>query len=1258
MNEKQCCKEMMEEKGKGYHFFKFILPSCIEDRRLAIPRKFIRIYGKELSNIAVLKVPSNREWHVELREDEGRVWFQNGWHEFMKNHSISNWHILVFKYGGKSRFNVVIFDRTASEICYPMSCMDDLEESIIEIESQITQENHEEEFMEVLNRFSFMKVTNEHESSDGSFQEKERAIKEARAFTSQNPFFSVRMQPSHSLPYAFAKKYVTNDARVVTLRVPDGRTWQVHCSGRYQIRLSKGWKAFVLDNSLKVNDICNFELVDRKHMELKVSISRAYQAPTQRKTQPQSPGSNPIYRVKNEEKQNGYAGKRKLTDLEENDVLQHIEEEGYVVIDRNGDDDWLYNDCQYNTSEPITSTAMNATSSWPGVENWNLSNALDIEQGLDPCVHYKKRPNRERSYVIQDGCEVFGSIFKNVGEGSALGYVSNNYEPTMSSLPNGPVNDNLQQMKNKESALELSSSMFCTNVHYNQMQSTRLNLADDETDRNNQESGRKVSSILMQGQTKVGLHHTVAAVRKVVNNREKEGSILAARAFTSENPFCTVTMRRSYVSESYCLNIPKDFADKYLKDAFQGITLQLSNGGSWHTRYQVGDHRKLGSGWKEFALANHLQEDDVCIFELVDRNHIELKVFIKREIPKKFTRIFGKELSDIAVLKVPGSSKEWNVDVRKDEDCIWFQNGWHEFVIYHNISVWHLLVFRYDQNSSFGVVIFDMRASEIVYQCETTDLEEPCIETGFQTSSENENSVEDSIVESDYTKQETEARQFSSLQEEQSAKLAFEPWRPVSFEEKERVIAAANEFTSKKLFCSVTMRPSYVHEPFILSLPIAFSKHLKNGDYEVTLRGSDRQMWQVRGTGQHQFKLRKGWKEFALDNCLEEDDRCIFEIVNKKHKRLRVSIIRVLEDPKQRKRIPAHSRSPSCNPSRLVGNKGTENEYTGKKRTLTDSNQKNKMEMRNEEVHFINEKTDEVDLSNREPILSSALKFTSRTIDEENWSLNNYGKESDACSYHRKRPWECADDIETYYMNEEGCEVFGSIFRNIAYGGSSGFCSQNNSEPTMLTPPSFTLFRPIDDNLRQMENTCPLDSSSSVLHQSIQPNGRKTKKSKTNEDDSHCRKQERERRKFQVLIKQRPKALSVYRRRLVASQENERAIIEITGFTSKNPFCVVTMRPSYVHGSFTLNIPNNFAKKYLKDYFHGVTLHVPNRGAWPARFIVGGCKLCKGWKAFVVDNKLKEDDACIFELVDSDRNHIELKVSIVRFHEHSLQLAG
>ncbi|KAL5790808.1 hypothetical protein ACOSQ2_005696 [Xanthoceras sorbifolium] len=100
------------------HFFKVILSSTLEDKKLRIPEKFARIFGDELSNAATLTVPNGRVWQVGLTKDGRKIWFQNGWHDFIQYHSIKAGYFLVFKYGKNSNFNVLIFDLTACEIQY------------------------------------------------------------------------------------------------------------------------------------------------------------------------------------------------------------------------------------------------------------------------------------------------------------------------------------------------------------------------------------------------------------------------------------------------------------------------------------------------------------------------------------------------------------------------------------------------------------------------------------------------------------------------------------------------------------------------------------------------------------------------------------------------------------------------------------------------------------------------------------------------------------------------------------------------------------------------------------------------------------------------------------------------------------------------------------------------------------------------------------------------------------------------------------
>ncbi|KAL5790801.1 hypothetical protein ACOSQ2_005689 [Xanthoceras sorbifolium] len=92
---------------------------------LKIPKKFVRIFGDELSNAAMLTVPNGRVWQVGLTKDRRKIWFQDGWYDFVQYHSIKTGYFLVFKYGKNSNFNVLIFDLTA--LRYNTPIMDEIE---------------------------------------------------------------------------------------------------------------------------------------------------------------------------------------------------------------------------------------------------------------------------------------------------------------------------------------------------------------------------------------------------------------------------------------------------------------------------------------------------------------------------------------------------------------------------------------------------------------------------------------------------------------------------------------------------------------------------------------------------------------------------------------------------------------------------------------------------------------------------------------------------------------------------------------------------------------------------------------------------------------------------------------------------------------------------------------------------------------------------------------------------------------------------
>ncbi|KAK3417153.1 hypothetical protein EUGRSUZ_H02901 [Eucalyptus grandis] len=116
-------------------------------------------------------------------------------------------------------------------------------------------------------------------------------------------------------------------------------------------------------------------------------------------------------------------------------------------------------------------------------------------------------------------------------------------------------------------------------------------------------------------------------------------AIRAAHTYEPNNPFFQVIMRPSYVREKFLVNLPASFIGMHLKGDSRDITLQVSDGKKWRVRCLLFNGKgKISKGWREFVADNKLEIGDVCIFELLQREDIVLKVTIFRvpEIGQKY----------------------------------------------------------------------------------------------------------------------------------------------------------------------------------------------------------------------------------------------------------------------------------------------------------------------------------------------------------------------------------------------------------------------------------------------------------------------------------------------------------------------------------------------------------------------------------------------------------------------------------------------
>ncbi|KAI3926671.1 hypothetical protein MKW98_014318 [Papaver atlanticum] len=296
-------------------FFKIIHNAIIQDGNLKIPPEFVKNYGAD-SHHATLEVPDGLTWDVQLKRNSnggnGAVSFQIGQlAQFFEYYSIRLGHVFLFKYHGNSHFHVIIFDASAGEINYPADSSNDEvhfhqyhEGGPSEIKSSEEEEDYcvhastdedetsasslsssEEEEVRVVRKNKRKHVYLRTKEEDRARRRaKQRATLIGDEFQSENPFFTIALQPSYidrkylHIPASFNEKHVFSHGKKIKAQVVDGRFWILAFSKDEQPRLTIGVASFLKDNELVVGDIILVELMkelDTKYLDAKVHIFRA-----------------------------------------------------------------------------------------------------------------------------------------------------------------------------------------------------------------------------------------------------------------------------------------------------------------------------------------------------------------------------------------------------------------------------------------------------------------------------------------------------------------------------------------------------------------------------------------------------------------------------------------------------------------------------------------------------------------------------------------------------------------------------------------------------------------------------------------------------------------------------------------------------------------------------------------------------------------------------------------------------------------------
>ncbi|XP_048231539.1 B3 domain-containing transcription factor VRN1 isoform X2 [Ricinus communis] len=307
----------------------------------------------------------------------------------------------------------------------------------------------------------------------------------------------------------------------------------------------------------------------------------------------------------------------------------------------------------------------------------------------------------------------------------------------------------------------------------------------------------------------------------------------------------------------------------------------------------------------------------------------------KLRLPSKFVREHGNGMSSPVILEVPGGAV-WKVELLECDGEVWLEKGWRELAEHYSLEYGHFLVFKYEENSHFHVLIFDKSGSEIEYPCNSIfnymaepnhdgelqnhkggnaddssikmlDALSSCQKMGdkfpflqscqMRTDSNMSEKLSWSSIhacittntpistfgpQSSFIKLEKSDSSLQELGGKCAQKMcigsACEQATSLSSLHTSWALEAANNFPSKYPSFKVIVRQYHFRHSNVMPYRF-FTSHIERKAENIMLQVADR-MWPVKlRERSHTVEINGGWSAFSRSNSLKAGDVCVFELI-------------------------------------------------------------------------------------------------------------------------------------------------------------------------------------------------------------------------------------------------------------------------------------------------------------------------------------------------------------------------------------------
>ncbi|KAM0850537.1 hypothetical protein ACQ4PT_053020 [Festuca glaucescens] len=297
-----CCDHVDEQDS---YFFKIMIGDFRE--RITIPDAFVKHFRGKLARTIELESRNGCTFDAQITRNHDELVLQSGWEAFVSAHDLKVGDLLLFKYNGLSRLEVLVFDPSGCEkveSCLVINNTDqepiDISTSYHDIPINSTQSDRPNQGNEIVNISS---SGSQREASEDDLDahsvplyilpkgtlltdvQTKKLEKRVQAIQSKNPIYGCILNtssiygkaPALYLSRKYAGTYLPFKNGTLILE-RHAKNWEVQCSvtSLKRRRFTKGWKEFARDNSLKLGDFCLFELLKKKNKQyiLRVHIIR------------------------------------------------------------------------------------------------------------------------------------------------------------------------------------------------------------------------------------------------------------------------------------------------------------------------------------------------------------------------------------------------------------------------------------------------------------------------------------------------------------------------------------------------------------------------------------------------------------------------------------------------------------------------------------------------------------------------------------------------------------------------------------------------------------------------------------------------------------------------------------------------------------------------------------------------------------------------------------------------------------------------